>query len=357
MTENKQSQNKSGLAPIGGNITPALVEAVTLWADARTDSESDRRHDLLRDKKNALLGDGSNGAAAGFFVVIQKPADRITPLDVKTWQAYLEEMNLAAASVYARISRLSSFYEWLLEEPYFRQFIQQNPVSMARPKAPKAYQTDKTKALSDDAARKLLQTVKAAAKDESNLNAVRDYALLRFYFATGKRRSEIIRLTREDIQLMPDMLVINTEEKGGLYRATEVRDPGVREALLRYLRLSGRWDEFDNQPDMRDDDPLWLRHDRAATGQQAVTSHGFVKALKKYAKQAGIGHIHLHQTRHTVARMVGEQSGDLSEVQTVLGHQNIATTRVYLDRVAVKRDKHSKRIAGRLGLDEEEEED
>ncbi|MEM6530704.1 MAG: tyrosine-type recombinase/integrase [Chloroflexota bacterium] len=65
-----------------------------------------------------------------------------------------------------------------------------------------------------------------------------------------------------------------------------------------------------------------------------------------------MGKIHLHQTRHTVARMVGEQAGDLSEVQTVLGHQNLATTRVYLDRVAVKKDKHSQNIAGRLGLDE-----
>jgi site-specific recombinase XerC len=51
--------------------------------------------------------------------------------------------------------------------------------------------------------------------------------------------------------------------------------------------------------------------------------------------------------------MVGEQSGDLTEVQTVLGHQNLTTTRVYLERVAIKRDKHSRAIAGRLGLDEE----
>ena len=52
--------------------------------------------------------------------------------------------------------------------------------------------------------------------------------------------------------------------------------------------------------------------------------------------------------------MVGEDAGDLSEVQTVLGHQNLATTRVYLDRVAVKRDKHSKKIAKRLRFEPDE---
>lgn len=340
------------LGPKLNVITEALIRSVELWADARTNAASQRRHDLLRDKYNALLGDGKDGTAAGFFVFSGKAVDNVKPGDVKNWQQYMEDMDLSAASVYARVSRLSSFYEWLMQEPQFRDRITTNPAKMARPKAPKAYQSDKAKALSDEDARTLLQYVKEKSLGD-DLSAKRDYALLRFYFATGKRRSEIINLRWRDLEFKPGKIIIHTEEKGGLYRATEVRDEGVKTALIHYLIASDRWNVERDQPLLEKSAPLWLRHDRAAKGQQPVTSHGFVYMLKKYAKDCGIGDIHLHQTRHTVARMVGEQAGDLTEVQTVLGHQNIATTRVYLERVAVKRDKHSKNIAGRLGLDDD----
>ncbi len=332
-------------------ITPTLTYAVEMWAEARTSATSKRRHDLLRDKYNALLSDGKAGTAAGFFVFTGKSVERVTAGDVAAWREYLESMELSAASVYARVSRLSSFYDWLMQEPTFSNIIQANPVKMARPKAPKAYQSGKAKALSDDDARTLLHFVRDKAQSD-DISAKRDYALLRFYFATGKRRSEIIGLRWRDIQLKEDGLVIHTEEKGGLYRATEIRDAGVKAALVTYLKASDRWDSETNQPSLDPTAAIWLRHDRAASGKQAVTSHGFVYMLKKYAKECGIGDIHLHQTRHTVARMVGEQAGDLNAVQTVLGHQNIATTRVYLERVSVKQDKHSGNIADRLGLNE-----
>lgn len=345
------------LAPKPHIITPTLVRAVELWADAKTSATSRRRHDILRDKQNALLGDGKDGRAAGFFVFVGKHPDAITPLDVDEWRAYLETMGLAATTVYARVSRVSSFYKWLMGTPQFRDIIRANPVEMVRPKAPQPYQTEKARALSDEHARALLAHVAALAAKPDNISAKRDYALLRLYFATGKRRDEIIRLRWRDVEVQPKQLVLHTEEKGGLYRATAIRDSGVRAALWGYFRASDRWDAEGNAPALEPSAPLWLRHDRAAQGQQPVTSHGFVYMVKRYAKAAGLPHFHLHQTRHTVARIVGEHSGDLTDVQTVLGHQSIQTTRVYLDRVAVKRDKHSEHIAERLVSSAPEEDD
>lgn len=329
------------------SLSDALVNAVHLWAYARTDSNARRYADLLRDKCAALLADGDHGTAAGFFARVQKPLTQITPLDVHVWQDYMQDMNLTAGTIYSRVSRLSSFYEWLMSEPSFRDHITANPVRLARPRAPRAYQTRSTQALNDDEARELLAVVREAALTD-NLAAKRDYALLRFYFATGKRREEIIGLRWGDLQFSEDVMIVQTREKGGLYRASEVRDSGVKAALWVYLRASQRWDTAAHTPLLEADCPLWLRHDRAARPLQAITSHGFVKAFKAYAKAAGLGDIHLHQTRHTVARLVGEQSGSLSEVQAVLGHQNQSTTRVYLDRIAIKRDRHSENIARRL---------
>ena len=55
-----------------------------------------------------------------------------------------EAHGLAPATVYAKISRVSSFYEWAMESPELAQVIPRNPVKLARPKAPKAYQTEST---------------------------------------------------------------------------------------------------------------------------------------------------------------------------------------------------------------------
>ena len=63
---------------------------------------------------------------------------------------------------------------------------------------------------------------------------------------------------------------------------------------------------------------------------------------------AGIGDVHLHQTRHTFARWVSESTASIIETQDALGHRHAATTSVYVKRVAVKKDRHSTLILDRL---------
>ena len=63
-----------------------------------------------------------------------------------------------------------------------------------------------------------------------------------------------------------------------------------------------------------------------------------------------LGEVPLHQTRHTYARLVAESTGSITETQDALGHKNVATTRVYVQRIDIKRDKHSRNILGLLEL-------
>jgi integrase len=319
------------LVPV--HASPALRNAITLWADATTAPAAARRADLLRDK-TAMVG--------AFFTYTCKPPEQVTEIDVKAWQAELEGRGLAAATVYGYLSRLSSFYQWALQDPALAQRIGRNPVRLARPKAPRAYQTESTQALSDEEMGALLQVVKRRA-DAGDLVGLRDYAMLLFYALTGMRRAEIASLRWGDVRL-GEALTITAQVKGGQYQSREVADPAVQAALLGYLRAAGRWER------MEADDPLWVRHDRAGQAGAGLTSHGFVKNLKRYAQEAGLAHIHLHQTRHTYARLVGELTGSVVETQDALGHRNAATTRVYLQRVAVKRDKYGVRIGERLGV-------
>jgi site-specific recombinase XerD len=309
-----------------------LLNAIALWADATTDSASPRRHDLLRDKQRAV---------ADFFSFAGKHPAEVTPLNVKAWQAALESSGLKPATVYWKISRVSSFYTWAMAASELKEIIRDNPALLARPKAPKAYQTRSVKSLDDDQLQALIEVVKARA-EKGDIVGMRDYAILLLYVLTGMRRQEIISLRGTDLRFKQDSLIILAKTKGGDYVGREVREPLAREVLTAYLEACGRTHA------LKAESPLWTRHDRAGRAGEQLTSHAFVKNLQQYAKQANIGHIHLHQTRHTFARMVAEDTGSLTETMDALGHKNVSTTRVYVQRIAIKKDKHSERITARL---------
>lgn len=307
----------------------ALRNAVGMWANATTDNSSERRANLVHDKTQAVLS---------FFERTGKSLGEIKPIDVESWQSSMEAAGLAPATIYTRACFLSSFFRWVMRDPQLGQFIVSNPVLLARPKAPKAYQTESTEALTDEQLKALVSELRKRAMIEGP-KAKRDYALLLFYVLTGMRRSEVVRLRGNDIEFKDGRLLIRTKLKGGVYAGREVRDPLLRTALEEYLRSSGRIEVLNS------DRPLWTRHDRAGRPGAPLTSHAFVRNLKCYARDAGIGPIHLHQTRHTYARLIAEQTGSIIETQDALGHKNAATTRVYVQRISIKRDKHSENIA------------
>ncbi len=319
----------------GASWSVALRHAAELWADATTNAVSPRRWDILRDKRKAVVS---------FFDHVKKTPGEVTPMDVKDWQSLLEAGGLAPTTVYCRLCHLSSFYVWALRDPEVGRHLSTNPVRLARPKAPKAYQTESVKALTDEEFVSLLSVVRNRA-GTGDIVGKRDYALLLFYVATGMRRAEVINLRGREVEVREDSMVIRSRVKGGDYLGREVSDPRVRAALLEYLEASGRAGVLSN------DGPIWTRHDRAGRPGAPLTSHAFALNLKRYAKEAGIGKVHLHQTRHTFARMVAEHSGSITDTQDALGHKNLSTTRVYVQRIAVRKDRHSSYILERFRED------
>ncbi len=209
------------------------------------------------------------------------------------------------------------------------------------PKAPKASQTESVKAWTDAELQAIVEVVrrKAAAGD---VVGKRDYALLLFYLVTGMRRQEVIDLRGGNLKFDDDSTTLTGKVKGGDYVGREVRDPLLREAIRDYLASCHRMSV------LKTDAPLWTRHDRAGRPRAPLTSHAFVKNLKRYAREAGVGHVHLHQTRHSYARIVAEETGSITDTQDALGHRNAATTRVYVQRIAIKRDKHSAAVTARF---------
>jgi integrase len=318
------------------DLQVALRGAVSLWASATT-SETVRRQDLLRDKRRIVLS---------FFRHTGKLPSEVEPGDVQEWLKDLEGKGAKAGTTYQHACLLSSFYSWAIRDPEIGQHIRGNPARLARPKAPKPYQTESVKAMSDGEVQQLVKVVRRRAL-EGDLVGKRDYALLLLYLATGLRRSEAISLRGKDVHL-DETLILAYRAKGGDYRSREVREPQVKEALLDYLSTAGRMHA------LKTDAPLWTRHDRAGQPGEALSSHCLVKNLKKYAREAGVKDFHLHRTRHTFARIVSEFTGDITATQNALDHQNRSTTRVYVQRIALKRDLYSNEIFKRMKETEHE---
>ena len=327
---------ETALVPLREDSSVALRHALRLWSEAVTATSTERRDELLGYKRKAV---------EAFFDFAGKPPANVSPLNVERWRKHLERakpegQGLRPSTVYARICFLSSFFEWALRDIALRAYITSNPARLALPKAPKAYQTESVKAWTDEQLQAIVEVVRTKAA-AGEIVGKRDYALLLFYLVTGMRRQEVISLRGGDIRIN-EHITLTGKVKGGDYVGREVRDPLLREALLDYLSSCGRAGV------LKTGGPLWTRHDRAGRPGAALTSHAFVKNLKRYAREAGVGDVHLHQTRHSFARIVAEETGSITDTQDALGHRNAATTRVYVQRIAVKRDKHSGQITGRL---------
>lgn len=324
---------QNALVSLTGDKYAALRNALRLWASAVTSASSEQRVELLRYKQRVV---------ESFFVHAKgKSPAEISSQDVEEWRDELAR-TLKPATVYARVSFLSSFFQWAMRDPLLKKFILSNPARLALPKAPKAYQTESVKAWTDGELQAIVEVVKAKAA-RGELVGKRDYALLLFFLVTGMRRQEVISLRGGQIKLDADCITITGKVKGGDYVGREVRDPLLHAALLDYLTSCGRLDA------LKTDSPLWTRHDRAGRPGAPLTGHAFAKNLKRYAQTAGVENAHIHQTRHSFARIVAEETGSIADVQDALGHRNVATTRVYVRRIAIKKDKHSRSVSKRLG--------
>src|SRR5918912_346137 len=156
------------------DLQVALREAVSLWASATT-SESERRQDLLRDKQRIVLS---------FFRHTRKLPSEVEPSDVQEWLRDLEGNGAKPGTTYQHACLLSSFYSWAIRDPEIGQHLRGNPARLARPKAPKPYQTESVKAMSDEEVQALVGVIRRRAQGD-DLVGKRDYALLLMYLATG----------------------------------------------------------------------------------------------------------------------------------------------------------------------------
>ncbi len=144
----------------------------------------------------------------------------------------------------------------------------------------------------------------------------RDKAMLELMYGTGLRVSELISLTVYDIDFYNAFLRI----KG---KGSKERIVPINSASLKYLKLY--LDKRSLLLKKKTSDELFLN----ARGE-GISRQGFFKNLKKILTKKGMPtNISPHSLRHSFATHLIENGADLRSVQTMLGHSDITTTKIY----------------------------
>ena len=163
------------------------------------------------------------------------------------------------------------------------------------------------------------------APDTKNLTGLRDRAILEVLFSTGLRVSELINLSKDQINL--EVLKKNENKdieiaiigKGSHPRTVYISSRTIQ-WLIKYL-------------EKRTDDDISLfinlsNNIKASSTRLSVRS--IENIIKKYCKITGLPITTTpHTIRHSYATDLLEQGVDLRTIQEFLGHQNIVTTQVY----------------------------
>lgn len=148
--------------------------------------------------------------------------------------------------------------------------------------------------------------------------ALRDRAILELMYATGIRVSELVALNVSDVDLRLGFL--HCRESG----KERVIPFGIhaRDALLQYID-KGREAMLPEEGSRI----LFVN-----CSGKAMSRQGVWKLVHKYGRQAGIcREVTPHSLRHAFAAHLLERGADLRSVQEMLGHADIAATRIYAE--------------------------
>jgi integrase/recombinase XerD len=179
-----------------------------------------------------------------------------------------------------------------------------------------------------------------AAVSGRSKTALRNRALLMVVHDAALRSHEVVALRPGDVDVLAGDVNVR---KGKGRRARLIRDcldPATRQAVSEWMTLRELlgWDDrsavlfgtFYTRPE-RDSGGNRVE----AKGGAPLDTSYLRRLLPKLAEKAGIGKdVSPHLLRHTRAREWSDRGVPVADIQAALGHRRLATTSIYLARLA-----------------------
>lgn len=174
-----------------------------------------------------------------------------------------------------------------------------------------------------------------AAVTGRSKTALRTRALLRVAHDAALRSAEVVSLRPADVDLEAGSVSVRCGKGGRSRLIRDCLDPATREAVAAWLTLRSTlgWDGrsavlfgvFYGRDDAN----------RAAKGGGPLDTSYLRRLLPKLAARARLEkHAHPHLLRHTRAREWSDRGVPVADIQAALGHRSLATTSIYLARLA-----------------------
>ncbi len=231
--------------------------------------------------------------------------DRVTRDHISGFMFDLKKYGMSAATIGRHLASIKMFHRFLVRE----NLAKDDPTTLVD--TPKLW-----KRMPDVLTQKEVESLIEASRGKG-WQALRDYAILEIFYASGLRVSELVDLKTTSINF--DVGFVRAVGKGSKERLIPL-GAKAREAIQVYLSKS--------RPKVAGasaGDALFLSRLGKKMSRQSVWS-----LIKIFAKKANIKKtIKPHTMRHTFATHLLEHGADLRSVQEMLGHADISTTQIY----------------------------
>jgi integrase/recombinase XerD len=262
---------------------------------------------LTQDKgysQNTLAAYRNDLTQMARFLAAEQAKDIVRSYEehLKGYLLKLREKRYSAATTARKIASARSFFKFMVASGRMKA----NPTKdLPAPHVGR----HSLKFLSSSDYRKLLGEPAKLSTPE----AKRDVVMLELLNATGLRITELVSLNVGDVDIEKGHVNVRSKRQ-----VPFDRDVGrVLANFLRNDRLDLLYDESEHA--------LFLNR----RGRR-LTRQGFWQIIKEYASRAGLGDKVTPQTlRHSYARHKLQNGTDLRELQQLLGHAYISSTRVY----------------------------
>jgi integrase/recombinase XerC len=246
--------------------------------------------------------------------------ENIDNITLRLFLGDLHEQGLGRKSIARKLAATRSFFRFLMK----KRIVTHNPaLNVISPKLPK-----KLPSFIDEASVERMMSLPDLKTDEG----VRDRAILEMLYGGGMRLSELINLTRRDVDFSNNTLRIFG--KGRKERIVPLGRE-AKTALNNYLQMQGAV--------KRSDATLFT----SARGGKLYPK-GVYRIVQKYIGLVSeIEKKSPHVLRHTFATHLLNRGADLQAVRELLGHESLSTTQLYthvtLDRLKnIYRQAHPK---------------
>jgi len=214
---------------------------------------------------------------------------------------------LSPYSIQGHVRTLKALSSWLYREEYFNESV------LARLKLPKAPKLV-IKVLTDDEVREILSAI------NFNTSAgARNYSILLLMLDSGLRLGEVIGLKIIDIDIERGRIRVNG--KGSKERIVPIGSRSQR-YMRRYMI------HFRPEPIRPGIDNVFLNLDGSV-----ITENSIRLIFKRLSVKCKIPRLHAHLCRHTFGTNYLRNGGDVFSLQKILGHEDLATVKLYMHLV------------------------